>query len=245
MVVLYHRKISNMSRIRVTSLNRVPALYSRVLELQKLLFAKRKAGTVDDTLLVLQHSPVYTMGKRGSMNDLKSSMEEIQSKGIEIVSGVSRGGETTYHGPGQIVVYPIINLRSLGLGARKYVESLEDAMIDTAAIYGLSCQGRVPGKTGVWLDGNKIGAVGVAISGGVSYHGISFNASPDLSAFRDIVACGDTMSKTTSLEQELKPQKINLNTVATQLSENIITRLGHEGEQVQIGDIFDEIDRYV
>jgi lipoate-protein ligase B len=123
--------------------------------------------------------------------------------------------------------------------------SLEDAMIDTAAIYGLSCQGRVPGKTGVWLHGNKIGAVGVAISGGVSYHGISFNASPDLSAFRDIVACGDTMSKTTSLEQELKPQKINLNTVATQLSENIITRLRHEGEQVQIGDIFDEIDRYV
>eukprot|EP00889_Picochlorum_renovo_P003427 jgi/Picre1/30457/NNA_005821.t1 len=173
-----------MSRIRVTSLNRVPALYSSVLELQKLLFAKRKAGTVDDTLLVLQHSPVYTMGKRGSMNDLKSSMEEIQSKGIEIVSGVSRGG------------------------ARKYVESLEDAMIDTAAIYGLSCQGRVPGKTGVWLHGNKIGAVGVAISGGVSYHGISFNASPDLSAFRDIVACGDTMSKTTSLEQELNLKRL-------------------------------------
>lgn len=245
MAVFRHRNIENMSRIRVTSLNRVPALYSRVLELQKLLFAKRKAGDVDDTLLVLQHSPVYTMGKRGSMDDLKSSMEEIQSKGIEIVSGISRGGETTYHGPGQIVVYPIINLRTLGLGARKYVEALEDAMIDSAAIYGLSCQGRVPGKTGVWLHGNKIGAVGVAISGGVSYHGISFNASPDLSAFRDIVACGDTMSKTTSLEQELKPEKIDLHTVATQLSENIITRLGHVGEKIQIGDVFDEMDRYV
>lgn len=227
--------------LRVTTLNAVPALYRSVMELQEYLFARRKANTIDDTLLVLQHAPVYTMGKRGSRSDFKRTREElleIVSEDVDIVT-VPRGGETTYHGPGQIIAYPILNLRSLGLGARAYVESLEDAMIDTAASYGLQCRGRIPGKTGVWIGDRKIGAIGVAISGGVTRHGIAFNAAPDLSAFEHIVACGEAKTNATSLEKELNVGDIDLYAVARTLTMNIIQRIQHPGKIELVGDVFD------
>lgn len=211
------------------------------MELQEYLFSRRKANTIDDTLLILQHAPVYTMGKRGSRDDFKRTREELRdivSEDVDIVS-VPRGGETTYHGPGQIVAYPIVNLRHLGLGARAYVESLEDSMIDTAASYGLSCKGRIPGKTGVWVGDRKIGAVGVAISGGVTRHGIAFNASPDLSAFEHIVACGERIPNATSLARELQVDTIDLQEVAEKLTKNIIQRIKHPGTITCVGDVFD------
>lgn len=227
--------------LRVTRLNTVPALYRSVMELQDYLFAGRKANSIDDTLLVLQHAPVYTMGKRGRPDDFKRTREELRdivSEDVDIVH-VPRGGETTYHGPGQIIAYPIVNLRSLGLGARAYVESLEDAMIDTVGSYGLSCKGRIPGKTGVWIDDRKIGAIGVAISGGVTRHGIAFNAAPDLSAFEHIVACGEAIPNATSLAKELREDSLDLEKVAKDLTMNIIKRLGHPGRIEIVGDVFD------
>lgn len=211
------------------------------MELQEYLFSRRKANTIDDTLLILQHAPVYTMGKRGSPDDFKRTREELRdivSEDVDIVS-VPRGGETTYHGPGQIVAYPIVHLRQLGLGARAYVESLEDSMIDTAASYGLSCKGRIPGKTGVWVGDRKIGAVGVAISGGVTRHGIAFNVSPDLSAFEHIVACGERIPNATSLARELQVDTVDLQEVAEKLTKNIIQRIKHPGTITCVGDVFD------
>jgi len=211
------------------------------MELQEYLFAGRKANTIDDTLLILQHAPVYTMGKRGSPDDFKRTREELCemiSEDVDIVR-VPRGGETTYHGPGQIIAYPILNLRQLGLGARAYVESLEDSMIDTAKSYGLSCKGRIPGKTGVWVDDRKIGAIGVAISGGVTRHGIAFNAATDLSAFEHIVACGESIPNATSLVKELGVDTIDVQEVARKLTKNIIDRLKHPGNVEVIGDVFD------
>lgn len=157
-----------------------------------------------DYVLTLQHDHTYTVGKRGREDDFKHSLEGLETLlGVRPeIARVPRGGETTYHGPGQLVVYPIVNLRRLRLGARVFVESLEDAMIDTAAEYGVSARGRVPGKTGVWVGDRKIGAIGVAISGGVSRHGLAFNVSPDLSAFDHIVACGEETARVTSLERE-------------------------------------------
>lgn len=182
--------------VRITRLNASPALYSDVLLLQDFLFERKKrdaaglqsgprgqgsSATEPDYVLTLQHAHTYTVGKRGSERDFKlGNIRDLESRlngaaktvvgsgdvsGVEIVQ-VPRGGQTTYHGPGQIVVYPIVSLRRIGMGARAYVESLEDAMIDTAAEYGIEAQGRIPGKTGVWVGDRKIGAIGVAISGG-------------------------------------------------------------------------------
>ena len=176
------------------------------------------------------------MGKRGSLDDFQCDRQELLRNGIEIVT-VPRGGETTYHGPGQIVAYPIVQLRQLGLGARAYVESLEDAMIDTAALYGLECKGRIPGKTGVWVDERKIGAVGVAISGGVTRHGIAFNADPDVSAFHHIVACGEKIPNATSLAIELGVNDLDVEDVSVQLTKNLLARLGFTGNIKYISDV--------
>ena len=179
-----------------------------------------------DYVLTLQHDHTYTVGKRGRDEDFKYTVEGLETllgTRPEIVR-VPRGGETTYHGPGQLVVYPIVNLRRLRMGARAFVESLEDAMIDTAAEYGVSTRGRVPGKTGVWVGDRKIGAIGVAISGGVSRHGLAFNVAPDLSAFDHIVACGDEAASVTSLERECG-RDVDLVEAGSRLRSQVVQRL--------------------
>lgn len=169
------------------------------------------------------------MGKRGKLSDFISGVEHMQASGIEVVR-VPRGGETTYHGPGQIVAYPVINIRKLGLGARAYVEALEDAMIRTAGIYGVSAQGRLPGRTGVWVGDRKIGAVGVAISGGITRHGLAFNVNNDLSAFSSIIACGDRERQATSLVHEVPSLDTRgiLEHVAGNLSQCLALTLGFD-----------------
>lgn len=166
----------------------------------------------------MQHLPAYTLGKRGKYSDFKSDIDRLKASGAEI-SSVPRGGETTYHGPGQVVAYPIVDLRKLKIGARKYVESLEDSMIDTADLYGIRARGRIPGRTGVWVDDRKIGAVGVAISGGITRHGLAFNICTDLSAFDAIIACGNSENKATSLVYEMP--SLNHDSIMTEASENL------------------------
>lgn len=119
------------------------------------------------------------------------------------VAHIPRGGETTYHGPGQLVAYPILDLRRYGLGARAYVESLEDSMIAVAGAFGVAARGRIPGRTGVWVGERKLGAVGVRISRGVSSHGLALNVDTDLSAFAHIVPCGAPDKVATSLACEV------------------------------------------
>ena len=124
---------------------------------------------------------------------------------------IPRGGETTFHGPGQLVAYPILALRPLGIGARAYVEALEDSMVAVAGAYGVAAHGRVPGRTGVWVGERKLGAVGVRISGGVTTHGLALNVDTDLSAFDAIVPCGAPDKSVTSLAAEVRsPEPLGL-----------------------------------
>lgn len=239
---------------RVSRLNARPAPYADVLRLQDYLHSLLRmqgpgaegqagaegsgesdsGGSVDhhherrpsDYVLTLQHDHTYTVGKRGRDDDFKHTVEGLETLlgARPEIARVPRGGETTYHGPGQLVVYPIVNLRRLRMGARVFVESLEDAMIDTAAEYGVSARGRVPGKTGVWVGDRKIGAIGVAISGGVSRHGLAFNVAPDLSAFDHIVACGDETARVTSLERECG-RDVDLVEAGARLRARVVQRL--------------------
>eukprot|EP00882_Tetradesmus_deserticola_P002844 GHRQ01003023.1.p1 GENE.GHRQ01003023.1~~GHRQ01003023.1.p1 ORF type:complete len:266 (+),score=50.52 GHRQ01003023.1:845-1642(+) len=189
--------------LRVCSLTRTLSSYLPLAELQALLEQHRKEATIGDTLLVVQHASVFTVGKRGSAQDFHTDPEELRQNGYEVHS-VPRGGETTYHGPGQLVAYPIVNLRQLGLGARAFVERLEDAMVQTAGCFGIQARGGVPGKTGVWVGERKLGAVGVRISNGISSHGVALNVTTDVSHYRHIVPCGTPDKEVTSIQKELQ-----------------------------------------
>lgn len=167
------------------------------------------------------------MGKRGSEADFRSGLDEALAAGAEVVAA-PRGGETTYHGPGQLVAYPLLSLRGLRLGVRAYVEALEDAMIEAAAGYGVAARGRLSGRTGVWVGERKLGAVGVAISGGYTRHGMALNVATDLEAFGRIVACGDPLREATSLEAEAG-RRVELGGAAEVLAEAAAWRLGFAG----------------
>ncbi|KAL4428172.1 hypothetical protein ABPG75_002261 [Micractinium tetrahymenae] len=188
--------------LRITALNAVPAAYAPILRLQELLFEQRRRGLIPDTLLQLEHSHVFTMGKRGRPDDFHTEAAALLASGAEVASS-PRGGETTYHGPGQLVLYPILSLRELGLGARAYVEGLEDVMVASLGRYGIAARGRVPGRTGVWVGERKIGAIGVRISQGTTCHGIALNVSPDLRYFGHIVPCGTPDKEVTSVHRQL------------------------------------------
>jgi len=157
-----------------------------------------------DTLILLQHFPVFTLGKRGHASDFKASESEIQARLGATISSVGRGGEVTYHGPGQLVAYPVISLRRRSLGPRAFVESLEDTVSQTVRRWGIQAEGRVPGRTGVWVDDQrKIAAIGVQIRHGVTTHGLALNVNTDLSAFDLIVPCGISDKEVTSMAKEL------------------------------------------
>jgi lipoyl(octanoyl) transferase len=134
---------------------------------------------------------VYTVGKRCTTHNLIAGPEALRALGAEL-HVTQRGGDVTFHGPGQLVGYPIVHVRRLGCGARAYVEGLEDALCAAAADFGVAAVGRMPGAPGVWVAGGerKLGAVGVRISSGVASHGFALNVSTDLSYFRHIVPCG-------------------------------------------------------
>ncbi|GLC40387.1 hypothetical protein PLESTB_001982300 [Pleodorina starrii] len=189
--------------LRVINLTSSLTRYLAGLSLQESVVEERKKGLIGDTLILLQHYPVYTLGKRGKPSDFRTSQKDLEATGAEICS-VSRGGEVTFHGPGQLVAYPIVGVRQAGLGARAYVESLEDSIIDCLANYGIAARGRVPGATGVWVGERKIAAIGVRISHGVSSHGLALNIDTDLSYFQHIVPCGIPDKEVTSVRLELR-----------------------------------------
>jgi lipoyl(octanoyl) transferase len=163
------------------------------------------AATVRDgapeALALVQHPPVYTFGRRVRLENLLLDRQDLACRGAQVVE-TDRGGDVTFHGPGQLVAYPILNLRRRGLGAADYVRLLEETMIRTAAAFGLTA-GRVPGRPGVWVGDAKLGAVGVRVQGGVTTHGLALNVNNDLAWFDAIVPCGLSGIAVTSLEREL------------------------------------------
>lgn len=175
--------------------------YSNALKLQEELVKKRQMRIIPDTLLCLQHPPTYTLGKRRTDHNLLVSQTDLENMRAEL-HYTERGGDVTFHGPHQAILYPIISLRESGLGARRYVENLEDTMIKLASVYGIQAQRGMKGETGVWVSNRKIGAIGVRISSGITSHGLAFNIDPDLTFFSHIVPCGIPDKEVTSLRKE-------------------------------------------
>ncbi|MBI5376960.1 MAG: lipoyl(octanoyl) transferase LipB [Candidatus Schekmanbacteria bacterium] len=170
--------------------------YTRALKLQKLLYEKVIAGKEDNYLILLEHNPVITIGRSGKRENLLVSEEYLKDAGIEIHS-VERGGDITYHGPGQIVGYPILDLRE-EKDIHLFVRRVEEVMIRVLAHYDIKGE-RIKGLTGVWVGNKKIGAIGMAVRKWVSFHGFAFNVNPDMSHFDLITPCGIKDKGVTSL----------------------------------------------
>ncbi|KAL2248891.1 octanoyltransferase isoform X1 [Sesamum indicum] len=177
--------------------------YIEALKLQEKLTSDRKVHKITDTLLSLQHPPTYTLGKRRTDHNILVSETELKAMGAEL-HYTQRGGDVTFHGPHQAILYPIISLREMGLGARRYVENLELTMIELASLYGVKAHAGQTGETGVWVGQRKIGAIGVRISTGITSHGLAFNINPDLNYFKHIVPCGIADKEVTSLQKEVQ-----------------------------------------
>jgi len=190
--------------INVLFLGRVD--YSLALELQRTLVHLVKEGRAGHTLLLLAHPPVITLGRNAGVGNVVASREFLAAHGVELHE-TNRGGDVTFHGPGQLVGYPIFDLRAFQprLGAVDFVRKLEEALIRTCGDLGV-VTGRIPGLTGVWTEDEvpgKIAAIGVHISRAVTSHGFALNVNTDLESFKLIVPCGITDKPVTSLEQEM------------------------------------------
>jgi lipoyl(octanoyl) transferase len=162
--------------------------YADALDLQARLVTERQAGRIPDTLLLLEHDPVFTLGRNARAENVLRPEEALKAQGFEVFE-TGRGGDVTYHGPGQVVGYPILDLAPDRCDVHRYVRDLEEVMIRTCADYGLDAR-RVAGMTGAWIGEEKIGAIGVRIARWVTSHGFALNVANDLTPFQLIVPCG-------------------------------------------------------
>ncbi|MEI6789342.1 MAG: lipoyl(octanoyl) transferase LipB [bacterium] len=180
-----------------------PVPYPEALTLQDKLVTQRQADEIPDTLLILEHSPVITMGVRTKPENLLLSPEALRHRGIELYE-TPRGGDVTYHAPGQLILYPIMKLTGTEADAHAFVNKLEEIAILTADAFGVPAFRR-KGKTGVWTESGKVAAIGVRFKKWVSSHGMSFNVDVDLAGFSTIIPCGLPGEKVTSLKAILGP----------------------------------------
>jgi lipoyl(octanoyl) transferase len=173
--------------------------YAEGVELQKSLVAQRQAGEIDDTLLFVEHPPVITLGvkTRGNFANIRVDAGALAARGVEVHES-GRGGDVTYHGPGQLVGYPIVDLKPDRQDVHRYVRDLEEVLIRTAADFGIAAD-RVKGYSGAWVGDAKLAAIGVRISRWVTSHGFALNVTTDLAGFDLIVPCGITDRGVTSL----------------------------------------------
>jgi lipoyl(octanoyl) transferase len=187
--------------------------YAEGLALQQQLVEERKAGRIPDQLLLLEHSPVITLGVRArhDRSHVLASPEVLEARGVEVFE-TGRGGDVTYHGPGQLVGYPILDLRPDRCDVHRYVRDIEEALIRTSAAFGVEA-GRSPGLTGVWVANEKLAAIGVRIARWITSHGFAFNVTTALEHFDLIVPCGISDKGVTSL-QKLLGRPVPLSQVA-------------------------------
>jgi lipoyl(octanoyl) transferase len=174
--------------------------YAEALELQERLVRRRQAGEIGDTLLLLEHHPVFTLGRNARAQNVLFPVEQLRERGFD-VHEAGRGGDVTYHGPGQVVGYPILELPTDRRDVHRYVRDLEEVMIRTCVAYGVPA-GRKAGLTGCWVGESKVGAIGVRISRWVTSHGFALNVREEaLAPFRLIVPCGIRDKGVVALEQ--------------------------------------------
>jgi lipoyl(octanoyl) transferase len=222
-----------VTRHRLESVWLGTVAYPEAWRLQRRLAAARQAGEVGDCLLLLEHPPVYTLGRSTDRAHLGSGPEALRALGAECLE-VDRGGSVTFHGPGQLVGYPIIRLADAfplagapGQGdAVAYVRALETALIEVVRRHGVVA-GRRPGYTGAWVGSDKLAAIGVKLAGGVTQHGVALNVTTDLSWFARVTPCGISDGGVTSMAREgvtgLTPE-----TLAPDLAESMAEALGAE-----------------
>jgi len=171
--------------------------YGKVYQLQKKLVAERQIDRCPDTLIICEHPPVFTIGRTGSATNVVVDEKIYRAAGIELIH-IDRGGDITYHGPGQLVAYPVLDLKNYGKDVHKYLRKLEEVIIRLLSKFDVKGE-RKEGYTGVWVRGEKLAAIGIGLSKWVSYHGVAFNVDPDMSHFSMIVPCGLKQAKVTSL----------------------------------------------
>jgi len=185
--------------LTVDHLGTVP--YQPAWELQDELAEQRRGRRIGDRLLLVEHFPVYTIGRGGDASNMLASTERLREIGAELIR-VDRGGDVTFHGPGQLVAYPIVELLD-PLDLRRYVRILEAAVLDTAAVFGVEAT-RFDGRPGIWIDDQrKLAAIGVRVKRGVTTHGLALNVNTDLKWFDEMIPCGISGTEVTSLAREL------------------------------------------
>src|SRR5579885_3804329 len=213
-----------------------PVEYTRAHELQQALVATRLRDETPDTLLLLEHPHVYTLGRGADERFILAMRPEAP------VVRVSRGGQVTYHGPGQLVAYPILRLEGAARDVSRYLRDLEQVMIDALARFGIAA-GRREKLTGVWVGPRKIGSIGVGIRRWVTYHGLALNVSTDLSYFDSIVPCGIAGCEMTSIAR-LGRSDVSVADFSKRLGENFRDVFGYSGTvRVPHGDLWRLIDR--
>ena len=217
--------------------------YAEAWELQKRVVAARKADAIEDVLLFCEHPHVITLGRSGKRENLLASEHVLRQKGVEFHAS-DRGGDVTYHGPGQIVGYPILNLGAIRRDVVWYVRMLEEAMIRATAEFGITAE-RVAGKTGIWVRAGsteeKLAAIGVRISRWVTSHGFAYNVSTDLRNFDLIVPCGIADRKATSLEKVLG-RSVEQKEVAPRIAKHLGEALGVEMKEATKRELMEKLE---
>ncbi|HDR04822.1 MAG TPA: lipoyl(octanoyl) transferase LipB [Candidatus Marinimicrobia bacterium] len=208
-------KTIQAEKFRVLQLGLIP--YRDAWELQKKLHIERVNGEIPDTLLLLQHPPVYTIGRHGNMRNITAGEDFLAQNGIEVVQ-VDRGGDVTYHGPGQIVGYPIFHLQARSMGVKAFVEYLQSILQKALREFGIESASD-PHYPGLWVQNNKIAAIGIRVHYNVSMHGFALNVNPDLNHYLGIVACGIQQRGVTSMARLLM-REISICDVKTAIIRN-------------------------
>jgi len=218
--------------------------YAEAWALQKRLVAARKANAIEDVLLLCEHPHVITQGRNGKREHLLASEHVLQQKGVEF-HATDRGGDITYHGPGQIVGYPILNLGAIRRDVVWYVRMLEEVMIRATLEFGITAE-RVEGKTGIWVRyenaEEKLAAIGVHISRWVTSHGFAYNVSTDLRYFDLIVPCGIADRKATSLEK-LLGRSVRREEIAPRIAKHFGDVFGHELKETSRTELLDKLQQ--
>ena len=218
--------------------------YGEAWELQKRLVAARKAAAIEDVLLFCEHPHVITLGRNGKRENLLASERVLRQKGVEF-QATNRGGDITYHGPGQLVGYPILHLGAIRRDVVWYVRTLEEAMIRATAEFGIAAT-RVAGKTGIWVPSGateeKLGAIGVHISRWVTSHGFAYNVSTDLRFFDLIVPCGIADRKATSLEKLLS-RNVEVKEVIPKMARHLGEFFGLERKEITKEELLEKLER--
>ena len=205
--------------------------YKEAWDLQKSIFELRYQQKVDDVFLLLEHPHTYTLGKTADEKNLVGNEEYLKKNKISVYD-IDRGGDITYHGPGQIVGYPIIDLNSWGKDTDKYLRALEEIIIRTCADYCLPVT-RVPKYTGVWIEDRKIAAIGIKVTRWITMHGFALNVNTDLSLYNGIIPCGITNKEVTSLQKELDT-KIDIQEVKSKILNHTVTIFGYNDIETQL-----------